>query len=254
VQTAVTQGRLTVSRLAAHKKLPEEFLRSLGVCEAGRGLAIPYYGFDGKAVLCTRLRFALAAGDGSRWRRGASLEGYGLWRLSPFRGGGQLFVVEGESNCWTLWRHGLPALGLPGASTARQTLHRDALDGQGRLWVHVDPGRSGEEFLRGVCLALGFCRYRGEVLVIDSGAAKDPSDLHCQDPAAFAAAWQERMRAAAALPPEWWMGPRAGANLLGEALRDPPEWLRRRLLDVLADDVGRLVGELLRQRGGVARG
>ncbi len=29
---------------------------------------------------------------------------------------GWLLLVEGESDCWTLWAHNLPALGIPGKS------------------------------------------------------------------------------------------------------------------------------------------
>lgn len=256
MQTAALARGVTVSALAAHKRLPEDWLREPprprergagggpGVWEFRPGvLAIPYYGFDGAAVLCKRLRHALSAKEGSRWPRGTQLEAYGLWRLGA---GGELFLVEGESNCWTLWHHGYPALGLPGASTARQVLHADALEGVSRVWVHLDPGRSGEEFLRGVCAALAYCRYRGEALVMDSGAWKDPSDIHVADPVGFDAAWAGRMREAAPLSPEWWVAPQALRRLLGEALRDPSPWLRRLLLDALAEDVGRMVAELVR--------
>ncbi|GAH15238.1 unnamed protein product, partial [marine sediment metagenome] len=39
---------------------------------------------------------------------------YGLDRLESFKKDGWVLLVEGESDCWTAWYHGIPALGLPG--------------------------------------------------------------------------------------------------------------------------------------------
>ena len=67
-----------------------------------------------------RIRTALSAKEGSTWSKGKEpLVPYGVWRLAGSRELGYLVLVEGESDCWTLWHHDLPALGLPGATMAK---------------------------------------------------------------------------------------------------------------------------------------
>jgi putative DNA primase/helicase len=109
---------LTVSRLAEAKRLPAVFLQELGLRDAQEGVAIPYRNNLGK-VLFERTRLSL---DGERrflQPTGVSLVPYGLERLKGLREPGSLILVEGESDCWTLWQSGLLALGLPGSSSAR---------------------------------------------------------------------------------------------------------------------------------------
>src|SRR6185503_13055995 len=113
------QGSLTVAEMAARKKLPAAFLRELGLHDlADGGIGIPYRNPDGGTV-ATKRRTALRAKDGSFWQKGAPLMAYGLERLADARELESLVLVEGESDCWTLWHHGIAALGVPGASSAR---------------------------------------------------------------------------------------------------------------------------------------
>lgn len=112
---------LTLEELARAKKLSPNFLRSLGVRTGSfngkPAVVIPYYGEDGRE-LARRYRISLS-GDRFRWRKGAKVVPYGLNKLSEARRVGWVFLVEGESDCWTLWSVGLPALGLPGKNTWR---------------------------------------------------------------------------------------------------------------------------------------
>ena len=101
-----------LAHLAAAKRLPVEFLRELGCDDHGGGVRIPYHSEDG-TLTSLRTRLALA-GDRFRWRRGDHPLLYGLWRLGEIRKAGWVLLVEGESDCWTLWHHGLPGLGIPG--------------------------------------------------------------------------------------------------------------------------------------------
>jgi putative DNA primase/helicase len=111
---------LTLLDLALEKQLPWKFLFSMGVMEhPSGGLCIPYYLADGTPAPRSRIRTALIARNGSRWSKGkGQLVPYGLERLSDARKAGYLVLVEGESDCWTLWYQGFPALGLPGAEMA----------------------------------------------------------------------------------------------------------------------------------------
>ncbi len=132
---------LTVAELAAAKRLPEDFLRDLGLHDTmfhgAPIVAIPYYDADGNEM-ALRYRRALNGAERFFWRRGARLAPYGMQRLRDARKAGWLLLVEGESDCWTCWNHGLSALGIPGKATWREEWARllDGLDVV--LWQEPD--------------------------------------------------------------------------------------------------------------------
>ena len=111
-QTARPEGALSVAALAKAKKLPTPFLVQLGLCDlpADRAVGIPYYDETGAPLMMKR-RTALKAKEGSFWPKSVPVCAYGRWRIHEAAKNGVLIVVEGESDCWTLWHHGLPALG-----------------------------------------------------------------------------------------------------------------------------------------------
>jgi hypothetical protein len=74
---------------------------------------IPYYSEDGTEA-AIRYRLALTGDDRFRWKKGNHTLPYGLNRFTQIRKVGWVLIVEGESDCWTLWYHGIPALGAPG--------------------------------------------------------------------------------------------------------------------------------------------
>lgn len=189
---------LTAAALAEAKKLPADFLRALGLRDRRQGGVVIPYRAEGGAVIAVRLRTALRARDGSRWRRGDKVAPYGLDKLREAREAGFLVLVEGESDAWTLWHHGLPALGIPGASNTR-CLEASHLAGIGRLYVVREPDQGGEAFVSGVARRLRELGWRGEARMVRL-PAKDPSELHCQDPARFKEAFQAALDAAEPLP------------------------------------------------------
>jgi hypothetical protein len=132
---------LTLEELAAAKCLPPEFLAHLGVRDVrldGRpAVAIPYHDPDGDET-ALRYRLALDGHERFRWRRGARVIPYGLSRLHDARAQGWVLLVEGESDCWTAWHHGLPALGLPGKSSWREEWTH-ALQGL-EVFLWIEPG------------------------------------------------------------------------------------------------------------------
>jgi len=181
---------LTLETLAEAKKLPAEFLRSLGVEDmpSGKipGVLIGYLDENGKQHSRVRLRAALRAKDGSRWLGDKSVKpiAYGAWRLNEAREKGWLPLVEGETDAWTLWFHGYPALGIPGATMAK-TLEAGYLDRIERVFVYREPGQSGDTFTATVGKRLKELRFAGDAYEISIDGFKDPSDLHCDDPAHF---------------------------------------------------------------------
>ncbi len=114
-------GGITLEQLGAAKKLETSFLESLGCRNSKRNgvahVTIPYYSETGE-TLSVRSRLAPTGGR-FRWRAGDKVHLYGLDRLDSAHERGWVLLVEGESDCWTCWQHGLPALGIPGKTTWR---------------------------------------------------------------------------------------------------------------------------------------
>ena len=194
---------LTVAELAADKNLPEEFLRSVGVAQEGPAVRVFYFLADGSLAPRHRIRTALKAKDGSRWTgRSGPVTPYGLWRLEQTREAGYLVLVEGESDSWTLWFHGLPALGIPGATMAK-TLEAAHLDRLTRIYLFQEPDAGGEAFLSRTAARLAELHFSGSVRTITLPGFKDPNDLHKENPGEFKAVFQRALDEATdlSLPP-----------------------------------------------------
>ena len=185
---------LTIASLAGDKGLPEAFLRSLGLEESGKVVRIPYRLEDGRIADRQRIRSALRAKDGSRWSKGPGRPvPYGLWRLGEAPGLGYLVLVEGESDCWTLWFHQIPALGIPGAQMTPK-LEASHLAGLDRLYVVREPDNGGHSFTAGVAQRLDEFEWQGTGFVVDlPDGVKDPNDLHKRDPSRFKEVFREAL-------------------------------------------------------------
>jgi hypothetical protein len=201
-QASTSSGlSITIVDLARDKGLPTEFLMSLGLEQRHDGVVVPYLLADGSRASRQRLRTALKAKDGSIWMFGKGKPvPYGLDRLTDARAAGYLILVEGESDCWTLWYHGFPALGIPGADMTSK-IEASYLAGIVRLVVVREPGKSGDTFSRGSAKRLRQLGWSGQALVVACGEHKDPNDLHRADPTAFKAAFRSILDAAVPLPP-----------------------------------------------------
>src|SRR5579863_5008953 len=188
---------LTLLDLALEKQLPWQFLFHLGMMDhdAG-GVQIPYHLADGRPAPRTRIRTALVAKEGSRWSSGeGQLVPYGLERLEDARKAGYLVLVEGESDCWTLWYQGVPALGLPGAEMT-SLLEAWMLTDIDRLYLIQEPDHGGTAFVSHLTKRLADWRWPGKVYVVRLSSAKDPNDLYKQDRAGFRAAFQQALEQA----------------------------------------------------------
>ncbi|MFL5667654.1 MAG: AAA family ATPase [Ktedonobacteraceae bacterium] len=185
---------LTLLDLALEKQLPWQFLCHLGVMELpSAGLQIPYHLPDGTLAPRYRIRTALAAREGSRWNKGeGKIVPYGLERLEEARQAGYLVLVEGESDCWTLWYQGFPALGLPGAEMAG-TLEESALAGIDRLYIVQEPDAAGATLVKALRERLAAWQWQGRAMVIRLPRAKDPNELYTQDRKGFHAAFQHAL-------------------------------------------------------------
>lgn len=150
---------------------------------------IPYMQEDGSAYRRSRIRTAISAGDGSYWEGAeAPLIPYGLWRLQEARDAHTLWIVEGESDCWTQWLHGIPTLGIPGAGNTKvlEATHLREIDTLYVVQEPPSPGKksdAGKQFIDGLCVRLKDIGYQGDVFAVSlqrSLSVKDPNDLHKQ--------------------------------------------------------------------------
>lgn len=178
---------VTVAALAFDKRIPVEFLRGeCGLADGktaagGRRVLIPYRDEAG-GLLFNRARYAVRAKDGTRQPKGTRLQSYGRWRLPAARKAGNvLILVEGESDAWTLWYHGYPALGVPGADAVKGVTAAD-LDGFDVVYVWRDGKTkaadvSGEHFVARMAARVRELRPGADVRVICDAEHKDPNEI-----------------------------------------------------------------------------
>lgn len=191
----MTDGRVTVARLAEAKELPVGALHRFGLSDVDEGVRFTYVAPDGTAGR-TRLRTGMRGAGGSAWVTGdtrpvvaySTAEG-----LENARAAGYQIVVEGESDCWTAWHHGLPAVGIPGSE------HWDALASEhlpvSEVFVQVeaDNAQTYPDGVAGYVAAvvhrirdLGFTGQVHELKLGDG--ISDLSDLYRSNPDGFTAA------------------------------------------------------------------
>jgi hypothetical protein len=140
---------VTLAEYAHAKGLDAERLQAWGCTEIQRHgkpcLQIPYRDDSGE-VRAIRYRIGL---NGARflWRTGDKPLPFGLWRLNEWREGGEVYLCEGETDTFTLWHAGLPAIGVPGASAWQPEWWRYLRDFR-RVLVIPDNDAAGKEMVR----------------------------------------------------------------------------------------------------------
>ena len=230
----------TLKEYSEEKKLPEGFLRELGLRDVTYvekpAVRIPYPDEEGQ-VVGVRFRVSLDGTEKFRWRSGDKPRPYGLRLLEEARKAGYVVLVEGESDCHTLWCHEIPALGIPGASNWRDEW-ATYLDGIGKVYVVIEPDQGGDtlrEKLSG-CEAI-----RERLYLLELSEHKDPSALHLADPDRF----RERFEAALEDGEPWIEIERAAAEAAAREARERCQELAEE-----SDILGRFAEELV--RSGVA--
>lgn len=184
---------LTIKDYAKAKQLPLDFLKKLGLRNAfWRGnpvVVIPYWDASGE-IACKRIRGTMDGKDRFFWRKGDKPIPYGLWRKQGQRSK-YIMLPEGESDCHTLWMHGFPAFGLPGANSWREEW-APYFDGYEQIYAVIEPDRGGDAVLK----SLGNSRIRDRVWLVRLDGAKDASELYLSDPRNFKQNWNTAMTAA----------------------------------------------------------
>ena len=173
---------MTLDDYARAKGIDVDFLKSLGLSQftydGKPAVRIPYFGAGGEEI-AVRFRIALE-GDRFRWKAGTKPCLYGLNRLADAQKAGMVVLVEGESDCHTLWSHGIPALGIPGAANWREERDARHLEGIDTIYVVIEPDRGGDSCP--AWLSRSTIRHRVKLISLP---VKDPSALHLQDTNGF---------------------------------------------------------------------
>jgi hypothetical protein len=234
------EGRgCTLAQYAEAKKLPLEFFQSLGLrdltYDGAPAIRVPYFSPEGK-LDAVRLRIALDAKDRFRWRSGDKPRLYGLWRLDTKAA---VVLVEGESDCHTLWHHDINAVGLPGATNWREDRDAPHFAGCERIFVVIEPDQGGKAVLDWIEKS----SIRDRAYLVRLGEHKDVSNLHVDAPDRFKERWAEALTNA-----EKWSDRQAAQRTLeaGEALARCADLAKApNILDRFATDIRALglIGE-----------
>jgi hypothetical protein len=185
----------TVEDYARAKRLPVEFLTKVAHLSDmyyvdGPAVRMPYLDESGEQV-CTRFRVSLTEKPKVKTKSGDKHALYGLWLLERIKKAGMVVLVEGESDCHTLWYHGVPVLGIPGASSWKSEWTRK-FDGLERIYVVVEPDAAGE----GLWEKLVASPLKERLYRVALAGHKDPSELHLDAPERFRARFEDALAGA----------------------------------------------------------
>jgi hypothetical protein len=197
-QTDEGREPLTVRKLAEYFQLDDRRLIANGVEDVDDGVLIRYHDPDGRLLTRERIRSNLHGSERFKWRGTGPIFPYGLQHLALWRELGPapyLVLVEGESDVWAGWEHGVPALGVPGATQAR-CLRREFVEGFNRLYILREPDDGGHIFVTMVPTQLAKMGWSGDLLELQLSGAKDLAELHRQDRARFGTRLKDALREA----------------------------------------------------------
>lgn len=199
-----------VAAYAAEKGLDAALLTSWGLTASRGAVLIPYAPGEGSGAVRRRMRpdadkrFSWAMSGG---RMVGRLGLYGLFRglTDP-----TVVLVEGESDCHALWSLGIPAYGVPGASTFQASWLPAHVT---EALVHDEGDDGGKVFVSRVARELA-----GRVTVkrfATPGEVKDPSELYRAHGEAAGEMLREAMRGAESLE-----APLGGINTVSGGVLD----------------------------------
>ncbi|MBQ7178880.1 MAG: hypothetical protein IJS08_15800 [Victivallales bacterium] len=222
------QYGLTLAKYAEAKRIPAAWLQQYCNVHDGKwtsstgntwdGVYMPYMG-EAPTVptTCTRVRLSLYKSKDPSGKKhdtrfvtvkGSKVCLYGLWRhtLQPKD---YTFLVEGESDCQTMWYNDFVCLGLPGANNYKSS-RDDAILGQyAQIYLVMEPDAGGKALweLAQKSPLLPKMRF----ILMPQGCGKDASDAWLANP--DRPKFQELMRGLMAtattaadfpVPPAWY--------------------------------------------------
>lgn len=152
-------------------------------------LKISYMDKSG-AEISVRIRMALDGKNKFHWKKGSKPFLYGLNRLDQNQK--EVVLVEGESDCHTLWYHGINAVGLPGASSWKENRDAKHFDNFDAIYVVLEADQGGTSVLKW----LKNSSIKDKVQIVTLEGYKDVSALHIADPTQFLKLWRKALRKA----------------------------------------------------------
>lgn len=162
----------TLSDYSAEKKLPIEFLISLGLSNDKDHIEIPYYDLKGN-VVATRFRNHPMNPQRFFWKKGSKTMPYGLWKLKDYPDD-YIVLVEGESDTQTLMYYNIPVLGIPGASNFKKE-YKDILDRFKTVYVQNEEDVGAQKFTADIVKILG---DKVKLISCKPLGFKDASEFH----------------------------------------------------------------------------
>lgn len=187
----------TISRLSDKFKLEEKFLeKECRLFDSLEGyVGVPFFDEDDSRIHVKR-RVAMSGKRKYVYPSGAKLAPYGLWRLEiSVRASKSLVLVEGESDCWTLWREGIPAVGIPGA-TATSCITQRVILGVKTIWIVQEVGEGGEMFASGCSKKLVELGFKGSLRVVRMSKYKDVSEWRISNQEGFGEEFRKELKSA----------------------------------------------------------
>lgn len=189
-QVLATSKHVTTQDLAMAKNIAHEYLLELGLQNTSKGVLIPYHTHDGKEYSRYRIRWG-ASGHASAWSSGTDpLIPYGLKFLNEYNKETPLYIVEGESDCWTLWSHSYQAIGIPGSSVAKNT-NLAFLSPFKKIFIVQEPDKAGSRFVQHCLDNLIDLSCETRVIIMAETEFKDPNEIVKKHPFEFSAKWNK---------------------------------------------------------------
>ncbi len=172
---AAQAAGLTVERFGILKGLPVDFLREKGLSNFHYG-GKPAVRFSYSNELGQEVSSRFRTEHSYYWRRGSKVIPLGLSDLPSARALGHIVIVEGESDFLTLQYHGIPSLGLPGASTWKE-YWSEYLEGIPDIYLVIEPDQ-GDLALKH---SFAESKIRDRIRLVGLGEHKDPNELYLAD-------------------------------------------------------------------------
>jgi hypothetical protein len=141
---------VTLQQLSGYTSIDQSALSSFGLHEQANNSGAPQvvipYADEVGLFIRDKIRNKLSGPAKFTWGPGKGAHVYGQWWLPEARKNGWLIVTEGESDAWAMWRAGIPAIALPGASMVKLLLRMDLEDVES-IWVAHDNDEAGEKMM-----------------------------------------------------------------------------------------------------------
>jgi hypothetical protein len=175
-QQSATTRPLLLYELAQAKRLEVVQLLRWKVREQSEGgVVIPYLSRE-KELAAVQYRYALSGENRFKWRKDDTPILYGLWRLDEWASSDTLYLCEGCTDTWTMWHAGLPALGIPSASTWKPEWWDELREFQ-RIVLIPDNDKAGAELVHKLANTVPMeLSHRVQVLQLPDGV-KDVNEL-----------------------------------------------------------------------------